>query len=124
MHVHDELVFQRSGALFSHRRCCRFRFGHVEQRSIDFVHRYEGSGHAGRGLEEFPAVQALLAAELVGHRKQSRLDLALPFVLRVGIEFIAGDDLGRDWRLVLAEFGWHQRGKFFFRQIAAHGCSP
>jgi hypothetical protein len=52
------------------------------------------------------------------------LDLALSFVLRVGIEFVAGDDLGRDRRLVLAQFGRHQRGKFFFCQIAAHGFSP
>jgi len=68
------------------------------------VHRHEGGGHAGRGLEEFPAVQALLAAELVGHREQARLDLALSFVLRVGIELVAGDDLGRNRRLVLAKF--------------------
>ena len=94
---------------------------HLEQRPIDLVHRHEGGGHAGRGLEEPAAVQALLAAEIVGHREQPRLDLALPFVLRVGIEFVAGDDLGRDRRLVLAQFGRHQCGKFGFGQIAAHG---
>ncbi len=124
VHVHDELVFQRGCALVGHRRGRGFRAAHLEQRTIDLVHRHEGGGHAGRGLEEFPAVEALLAAELVGHREQALLDLALPLVLRVGIEFVAGDDLGRDRRLVLAQFGRHQRGKFFVGQIAAHGSSP
>ena len=97
---------------------------HLEQRAVDLVHRDERRGHAGGGLEELAAVQPLLAAELVGHGEQARLDLALPLVLRVGIEFVAGDDLGRDRRLVLAQFGRHQRGKFFFGQLAAHGGSP
>ena len=97
---------------------------HVEQRPIDLVHRHERRGHAGGGLEEPAAVQALLAAEIVGHREQPRFDLALPFVLRIGIEFVAGDDLGRDRRLVLAQFGRHQRGKFGFGQLVAHGFPP
>ena len=62
---------------------------HVEQRPIDLVHRHKGGGHAGGGLEKPAAVQALLAAEIVGHRQQPGLDLALPFVLRIGIEFVA-----------------------------------
>ena len=99
-------------------------FVDVEQRPIDFVHRDERGGHAGGGLEEAAAVQPLLAAEIVGHRQQPRLDLALLFVLRVGIEFVAGDDLRRDRRLVLAQFGWHQCGKFGFRQLVAHGSLP
>ena len=60
------------------------------------------------------AVEALFAAEIVGHRQQPCLDLALPLVLRVGVKFVAGDDLGRDRRLVLTQLGRHQRGKFFF----------
>ena len=124
MHVHDELVLERAGALLRHRRRGGFRAAHLEQRPVDLVHRHERGGHAGGGLEESAAVQALLAAEIVGHREQALLDLALPFVLRVGIEFVAGDDLGRDRRLVLAQFGRHQRGKFFFGQLAAHGGSP
>ena len=101
-----------------------FRLGDIEQRPIDLVHRDEGCGHAGGGLEEAAAVQPLLAAEIVGHGEQPRLDLALPFVLRVGIEFVAGDDLGRDRRLVLAQFGRHQCGKFGFRQLVAHDFLP
>ena len=96
---------------------------HIEQRPIDLVHRHERRGHAGGGLEEPAAVEPLLAAEIVGHGEQPRLDLALPFVLRVGIELVAGDDLGRDRRLVLAQFGRHQCGKFGFRQLVAHDFS-
>ena len=70
------------------------------------------------------AVEALLAAEIVGHRQQPRFDLALPFVLRVGIEFVARDDLRRDRRLVCAQFGRHQCGKFGFRQLVAHDLPP
>ena len=124
VHVHDELVLQRVGALLGHRRRRRFRLRHLEQRPINLVHRHERGGHAGRGLEEAAAVQALLAAEIVSHGKQPRFDLALPFILWIGIEFVAGDDLGRDRRWVLAEFGWHQCGQFGLGQIAAHGCSP
>ena len=101
VHVHDELVLERVGALLRHRRRRGFGLAHVEQRPVDLVHRDERRGHAGRGLEEPAAVETLLAAEIVGHRQQPRLDLALPFVLRVGIELVAGDDLRRDRRLVL-----------------------
>ena len=54
-----------------------------------------------------PAVQPLLAAELVGHGQQARLDLALLLVLRIGIELVAGDDLRRNRRVVLHQFGRH-----------------
>ena len=124
VHVHDELVLERVGALLGHRGRRGFRLGDIEQRPVDLVHRDEGRGHAGGGLEEPAAVQALLAAEIVGHRQQPGLDLALPFVLRVGIEFVAGHDLGRDRRLVLAQFGRHQCGKFFFGQLVAHDSLP
>jgi hypothetical protein len=92
--------------------------------TINLVHRDEGSRHAGGGLEEAAPVQTLLAAEIVGHVEQPRLDFALPFVLRIGIEFVAGDDLGRDRCLVGTQFGRHQRGEFFFGQIAAHQFAP
>jgi hypothetical protein len=49
------------------------------------------------------AVQPLPAAEFVGHREQPGLDFALPLVLRIGIEFVAGHDLGRDRCLVLTQ---------------------
>jgi hypothetical protein len=124
MHVHDELVFQRAGALLRHRRRGGFRLRHVKQRPIDFVHRDERCGHAGRGLEKPAAIETLLSAEIVGHRQQPRFDLALPFVLRVGIEFVARDDLRRDRRLVCAQFGRHQCGKFGFRQLVAHVFPP
>ena len=112
VHVHDELVLERIGALLGHRRSGGFRWRDIEQRPINFVHRHKGRGHAGSGLEKPATVEALLAAEIVGHREQPGLDFALPLVLRIGIEFIAGHDLGRDRRLVLAQFGRHQRGKF------------
>src|ERR1700709_271025 len=54
----------------------------------------------------------------------SRPGVALPFVLRIGIKFVAGDDLGGDRGLVLTQFGRHQRGKFFFGEIAAHAFAP
>ena len=58
---------------------------HVEQRAEGLVHRDEGRRHAGRGLEELAAVEALLAAEFVGHGEQPRLDLLLLFALRGGV---------------------------------------
>ena len=114
VHVHDELVFKRVRSLLGHRRRRGFRLGHVEQRSIDLVHRDKGCGHAGRGLEKSATIQTLLAAEIVGHGEHPRLDLALPLILRIGIEFVAGNNPGRNRRLVLKHFGRHQRGKFFF----------
>ena len=85
-----------------HRRRRGLRLAHLEQRAVDLVHRDERRSHAGSGLEEAAAVEALLPAEIVGHREQPRFHLALPFVLRVGIEFVACDDLGRDRRLLPA----------------------
>jgi len=80
-----------------------FRGRRIEQRAVNLVHRDKGRGHAGRTLEEFSAAQALLAAEIVGHRQQPGLDLALPLVLRIGIELVAGHDLGRDRGLIGAQ---------------------
>jgi hypothetical protein len=45
-------------------------------------------------LKESPAVQSLLAAQIVRHREQARFYLALFFVLGIGIVFVARDDLG------------------------------
>ena len=126
VHVHDKLVFQRTGALLRHRGRSGFGLGHVEQRAIDFVHRDERCGHSGSGLKEAAAIEALFAAEIVGHRQQPRFDLALPFVLRVRIEFVTRNDLRRNRSVIGAQFGRHQCGKFGFRQLAAHdfplGC--
>ncbi len=96
MHVHDELVLERVGALLGHGGGRRLRPAHLEQRTVDLVHRHERGGHAGRALEESAAVDTLLAGELVGHREQASLDLLLPLVLRVRVELVAGDDLRRN----------------------------
>jgi hypothetical protein len=114
VHVHDELVFERIGALLRHRRRRGFGRCYVEQRPVNLVHRHKGRGHAGRGLEKPPAIEPLLAAEIVGHCQQPRLDFALPLVLRIGVKFVAGDDLGRDRGWVPTKFGRHQCGKFSF----------
>ena len=104
MHVHDELVLERGGALLGHGRGGGLRLAHLEQRAVDLVHRHERRRHTGGGLEEAAAVQPLLAAEIVRHGEQARFDLALALVLRIGIEFVAGNDLGRNRRLVLHQF--------------------
>ena len=114
VHVHDELVLERVRSLLGHRRRRCFRLGHLEQRSIDLVHGDKGCGHASRSLEKSATIQALLAAEVVGHGQHPRLGLALPLVLRIGIKFVAGNNLGWNRRLVLKHFGRHQRSKFFF----------
>ena len=69
VHVHDELVFQSIGALLSHRGRRGFRGRHVEQRSVDLVHRDKRGGHTSGALEKPAAALALLAAEIVGHRQ-------------------------------------------------------
>ena len=74
MHVHDPLVLERRGALLGHGGGRGFRLAHVEDRAIDLVHRDERRRHAGGGLEEAAAIEALLAAEFVGHRQQAALD--------------------------------------------------
>ena len=68
VHVHDELVLERGGALLGHGGGRGFRLAHVEDRAINLVHRNERRGHAGGGLEEAAPVEALLAPEIVGHR--------------------------------------------------------
>ena len=109
MHVHDELVFERVCALLRHRRRRRFRLARVEDRAEGVVHGHEGGRHAGRGLKELAAIQALLLAELVAHVEQAGLDLLLLFALRRWNVFVAGNDLGRDRRGVGQHFGGHQR---------------
>jgi len=52
---------------------------------------------------------------------KASLDLALPLILRIGIKLVAGDDLRRNGRVVLHQFGRHQRCKFFLGQLATHG---
>jgi hypothetical protein len=120
VHVHDELVLERGRALLGHRGRRGLRLAHLEQRTIDLVHRHERRRHAGGGLEEAAAVEALLGAEVVGHGEEPRFDLALPLVLRIGIEFVAGDDLGRNRCLILHQFGGHQCRNFLVCQLAAH----
>ena len=108
MHVHDELVLERVGALLGHGRGGGLRLGYVEQRPINLIHRHERRGHPGRALEEPAAVETLLAAQIIRHGEQPGLDLALPLVLRIGIKLVAGDDLRRNRRLVRYQFGRHQ----------------
>ena len=109
VHVHDELVFERIGALLRHGGRRGFRFAHVEDRAEGVVHRHEGRRHAARGLKELAAIQALLAADLVAHFEQTGLDLLLLFALRCGNVFVVGDDLRGDRRGVRQHFGRQQR---------------
>ena len=88
------------GALLRHGRRRSFGLAHVEERSVDLVHRHERRGHAGGGLERTAAIDTLLAAEIIGHGKQTGFDLALLLVLRIGIELVARHDLRRNWRLM------------------------
>ena len=92
MHVHDELVAQRVGPLLRHRRRGGLGAADLEHGAERVVHRDEGRGHAGRGLEELAPVEALLLAELVAHVEQPRLDLLLLRALRRGQILVAGDD--------------------------------
>jgi hypothetical protein len=120
VHVHDELVFEPVGALLRHRRSGRFGLRHAEQRPVDLVHGEERGRHPGRGLEEPPAVEALLAAEVVGHRQQTLLDLALLGVLRIGIILVARHDLGRNGGGIRAQLRRHELGDFFLTQQSSH----
>ena len=69
VHVHDELVLERIGALLGHVGGCRLGLAHIEQRAVDLIHRHERGRHAGRGLEELAAVEPLLRAEIIRHRQ-------------------------------------------------------
>ena len=84
------------GALLRHARRCRLGSACAKRSAVHLVHCNKGGGHACRCLEEAAAIQALLAANLVGHPEQPGFDLTLLFVLRVGIVFVAADDLGWD----------------------------
>ena len=77
------------------RRRLRLGAAHAEERAVDLVHGDEGRRHAGGGLEEAAARQALRLAELVAERVHARLDLLLLLGLRRRHEFVARDDLRR-----------------------------
>src|SRR6266404_4947436 len=66
------------------------------------------------------AASALLTAQVISHGQQARFDLTLPLVLRIRIKFVTGDDLCRDRRVVLHQFGRHQCRKFFLCELTAH----
>src|SRR5262245_53516806 len=51
---------------------------------------------------------------------KASLDLALPLILRIRIKLVAGDDLRRNGRVVLHQFGRHQRCKFFRERHGGH----
>ena len=70
---------------------------------ISFIATKDGR-HAGRGLEETAARQSLLARQAVAEREQARLQFALLLGLRIRVVLVAGDDLGRDRRLVRQQF--------------------
>ena len=123
VHVHDELVLQPIGTRLGEIDALGLgRRGAVE-RTVDLVHGDEGGRHAGRGLEEAPARQAVLAAVLVGQRVHARLDLLLPLGLRHRHELVARHDLRRHRSRVVAQSGRGKACTFFVAQHA-HGHPP
>ena len=120
VHVHDELVLERGGALLGHRGGRGLGLADREQVAIDLVHRHERRRHAGGGLEEAAAVEPLLLAEIVRHREQAVFHLALLLVLRIGIEFVARHDLRRDRRVQLQVLGRNEFSQFFVAQHSTH----
>ena len=84
-----------SGALLGHGRRRGLCGAGRKNIAVDLVHGDERGGHAGSALKEAAAVEALFFAKFVGHGEQPRFNLALSGILRIGIEFVAGDDLGR-----------------------------
>ncbi len=122
VHVHDELVFERIGALLRHRRGRGLGLAHFEDRSVDLVHRHEARRHAGGGLEKFAAAQALMLAQLVAHGEEARFHFLLLLILRRRIELVAGYGLDRNRRR-LQHFRRRQRGPFLFAQ-KAHESPP
>ena len=122
VHVHDELVFERVGALLRHGRRRGLRPVDAEDRAEGVVHGDEGCRHAGGALKEGAAGEALLLAELVAHIEQARLHLALLLALGRRDVLVAGDDLRRDRRGVRQHLGRHQRGPA--RPGSGSSCDP
>ena len=95
MHVHDELILQPVGPRLREVDALGLGGRGAIERPVDLVHRDERRSHAGGGLEEAPARQAVLLAKLVAERIHARFDLLLLLGLRDRQEFVAGDNLGR-----------------------------
>ncbi len=113
MHVHDELIGQRLGALTRHLRDRRLGPARVIERAVGFVHGDKSRGHAGGGLEKSAAGHALFARQLAAEFFDARLELALLFGLRRGHEFIARHRLGWYRRRVGGGFGGQQLIQLF-----------
>ena len=79
MHVHDELIGQRLGALAGHLRNRRLGPARVIKAAVGFVHRDECRRHACGGLEEGAPRHALPARQLAAEFLDARLELALLF---------------------------------------------
>ena len=109
--VEDVLALQRNGALVGHLRRGGLRFGDREQLAVDLVHCQEGGRHAGCGLEEAAAADALALREAVAHFGQPVLDLLLLRGLAFREVFVAGDDLGGDREAVRQILGRRAVGR-------------
>lgn len=84
MHIHDELVLQRIGAGGGHFRRGCFRRSRGKQVAVGLVHRDECRRHAGSGLEEAAAADAMFPCQFIAHGKQARFEFALLGILRGG----------------------------------------
>jgi hypothetical protein len=99
-HAHQRGAPPRLHALVGHLRRRRLGLARGEDLAIDRVHRHEGGGHAGSGLKEAPARQALPRRQPVGHGDEPHLHFLLLARLRLREILVARHDLRR-----------HRRGK-------------
>ncbi len=96
--VDDKLRRQPLRALGRHIRRRRLGLADLEEAAKDLVHDQERGGHAGCGLKEPPARQALPPGEPVAQFLEPRFDLALLLGLRHRHVFVARHDLRRHRR--------------------------
>ena len=123
MGVEHVLALQRDGAFVGHLRSGGLGFGDREQLAVDLVHRQEGGGHAGCGLKEAAAADALAPGQTVAHFGQPVLDLLCLRGLAFGEIFVAGYDLRGYRKTVRQILGRRQLGAFFVAE-KAHGAVP
>ncbi len=78
-------------------------------------------GHAGCGLEEAAATDALALGQTVAHFRKPVLDLFLFRGLGFGKVLVAGNDLRRDRKAVRQILGRQKLGAFFVAE-KSHLC--